>query len=98
MDVGKIISVDFGGRRRVSFPDTSYLRPRKIRKSFLLAPSNDFLIKQKSLEGIIRILERTTFEDSNLKENYSLYSGLSKTQWCNVLERQVKNAKSFSDS
>ncbi len=98
MDVGKIISVDFGSRKRVSFPDALYTRPRKIRKSFLLASSNDFLIRQKSLEEIIRILKRTTLEDSDLKENYSFYSGLSKTQWCDVLERQVKNAKPFSDN
>ena len=99
MDIPKIISVDFGSRRKVNLPEASLNRPerKRFRETFVISPQYDFLLKAKSLEGIIQILRRASLNFPEDNQRYSYYSGLSKTQWCAVLENKVRNAKSFSD-
>ena|SRR3989338_3164027 len=99
MDIGNIISVDFTGKQKVGLPKRSLNRPgiQKLENRILPLPYFDFLIKQRSLEGIIQILSRANVNPAN-NQRYSYFSGLSKNQWCEVLEREVKKAKPFSDN
>ena len=76
MDIPKIISVDFGSRRKVNLPEVSLNRPgiKKSRKTFVVSPQYDFLLKAKSLEGIIQILKRAGADFSEHNQRYSYYS------------------------
>ena len=98
MDIGKIISVDFGGKKRVHLPERSLNGPGiKRSRERILLPGFDFLFKEESLKGIIQILNRAKSHPENY-QRYSYFSGLSKNQWCNVLEKEVRKAKPFSDN
>ncbi len=98
MDIGKIISVDFKGKQRVSLPDRSLNGPGIERsKERIPLPGFALLFKQRSLEGIIQILNRANAHPEN-DQRYSYFSGFSKNQWCEVLEREVKKARPFSDN
>ena len=99
MDIGKIISVDFTGKRKVHLPCANLNRPgiQKSKNNFFPLPYFDFLLKQKSLEGIIQILNRANARPEN-EQRYSYLSGLTKSQWCDVLEKEVKKARPFSDN
>ena len=97
MDIPRIISVDFKDKRRVTLPEVSLNRPgiNKVREKFIFSPYYDFLLKQKSLEGIIQILKRANLDIPYNEQRYSYYSGLSKSQWCEILEQEVKKAKHY---
>ena len=100
MDIPKIISVDFRGKRKVNLPQSSLNGPgiKKIRERFLHSSGFDFLFKNESLKGIIQILKRAGLDFSEPNQRYSYHSGLSKNQWYEVLERKIQKAKPFSDN
>ena len=59
-------------------------------------PGFTLLFKERSLEGIIQILNRAnTYQENHKRHSY--FSGLSKNQWCDVLDRKVRESK-FLDS
>ena len=99
MDIPKIISVDFN-RRKINLPEVSLNRPKrkKVRERFLHSPEFDFLFKHESLKGIIQILKRAGLDFPEPNHRYSYHSGLSKNQWCEILEKQIRKAKPFSDN
>ena len=99
MGIEKIISVNFTDKKRIHLPKVPLNRPgiQRLENRIPPLPYFDFLIKQKSLEGIIQILNRAHARPEN-DQRYSYFSGLSKSQWCDVLEREVRKAKPFSDN
>ncbi len=99
MDIRNIIPVDFQGKQRVHLPERSLNGPeiKRIREKIPSPPCFDFLFKGKGLEGIIQILSRANTYSGNA-QRHSYFSGLSKYQWCDVLEKEVRKAKPFSDN
>ena len=100
MDIRNIISVDFEKKVRRNLHEASLSRPgiQRTENRIFPLPYFDFLIKQKSLEGIIQILQGAHFDSPQNRQRYSYYSGFTPRQWCMILEEEVKNAKPFSDN